>query len=347
MSQRTSPPKESSASLPLTSPDLEKIFRANPIAISIARLSDFRFIEANDGFVELTKYSRKELLGHSPEELGMVVNELSYKKLFTELRRRRSIKQRGMLLRIKGGTILHVLASYELITLQGEQCIVCAKQDVTNEMALQQSILLAAEEAQARLGQELHDGLCQELAAGTFMVELLLKSMSKRPADADLIENMQNISQVVKKATTETQGLASGLFPTSLSSKDITHALSELARNVSARSQVSCLFDCEKNFNAKDKIAGIHMYRIVQEAVRNAIQHGKATHIVIDMTSHADEYVITISDDGVGMPERVKKDGMGIGAMEYRSRLLNGSLNIRSRRPQGTIVTLTCPGTSH
>jgi len=346
MSERVNP-KESPSPLPLDTADLGKIFRANPIAISIARLSDFRFIEVNDSFLRLTKYERSQVLGKSPAELGMIVSGQSYKKMFTELRRRRSISQRGMLLRIAEGEILHVLVSYELITLHGERCILCAKQNITKEMALQQRILLAAEEAQARLGQELHDGLCQELAAGTFMVELLLKQMSKRPADADLIDNLRNISQVVRKATTETQGLASGLFPAALSAKDITHALSELARNVSARSGISCLFECEKNFSAPDKIAAIHMYRIVQEAVNNAIQHGKASRVVIDMNSQDDDYVITVSDNGGGMPERIKKDGMGLGAMEYRAQLLNGSLAIRSGRPHGTVVVLTCPGDSH
>ena len=98
-----------------------------------------------------------------------------------------------------------------------------------------------------------------------------------------------------------------------------------------------------------DAKVATHLFRITQEATRNAIRHGKAKHINICLDSADHEMVLSITDDGVGLPEPVRNsNGMGLRLMAYRADLIGATFNIE-RLPQGTRVTCALPvsGTTH
>jgi signal transduction histidine kinase len=92
-----------------------------------------------------------------------------------------------------------------------------------------------------------------------------------------------------------------------------------------------------------DVNVGAHLYRIAQEAITNAVRHGKARHINIRLDSTANEIVLTIVDDGIGLPENARNgDGLGLRTMAYRASLIGATFNIERLSSQGgTRVTCT------
>jgi signal transduction histidine kinase len=113
----------------------------------------------------------------------------------------------------------------------------------------------------------------------------------------------------------------------------------ELAAKTSERFEVSCLFRCEQPVMIHDTGTAMHLYRIAQEAVSNAIKHGKAKHIVIGLNHQEDVVALTVDDDGVGLPKPVPKtEGMGLRIMAYRARMIHGSFEVKGNDGGGTTV---------
>jgi signal transduction histidine kinase len=93
-----------------------------------------------------------------------------------------------------------------------------------------------------------------------------------------------------------------------------------------------------------DSTAAIHLYRIAQEAVSNAIKHGRANKIVISLRANEGQVVLTVSDNGTGVPaQAIRKNGMGLSIMKYRAQMIGGSVEIRGRPRAGTRVSCLFP----
>ena len=94
-----------------------------------------------------------------------------------------------------------------------------------------------------------------------------------------------------------------------------------------------------------DRAAQIHLYRIAQEAVRNAIRHGKARQIAIGLKTAANRIVLSVRDNGVGFPpDRREGKGLGLRIMEHRAGVLGGSMLVRKSHKAGTTVVCSIPG---
>ena len=106
----------------------------------------------------------------------------------------------------------------------------------------------------------------------------------------------------------------------------------------------SCRFRCDKPVPVNDTSLAINLYRIVQEAITNAIRHGKAKNIRIELVSNTYESILTVQSDGVDFPDvQDRNKGMGLKIMDYRAGIIDGSLNISKGADGGTIVTCLFP----
>ena len=223
------------------------------------------------------------------------------------------------------------------------QLIYASARDVTRQKRLEREVLEIVDLEKERLGRELHDGLCQTLAgiaalASTLSRKLALNSESTASADA------REINTLLNEAIGEARDLARGLGPLGLNEAGLDAMLETLALNIHDRFGVSCALesDCPPDCLCQEVKA--HLYRIAQEAVSNAVTHGRAQRIEISLGMKDGEGLLRIRDDGVGMPGGTgTADGAGMHTMAYRSRLIGGSLEVRRRTRRGTSVSCTFP----
>jgi signal transduction histidine kinase len=123
--------------------------------------------------------------------------------------------------------------------------------------------------------------------------------------------------------------------------------LQQLAANVSSRLKVDCRTECEPPVFIQENAMAIHLYRIAQEAVNNAVKHSKAGSILVRLSATADRVELSVTDDGVGIPlGPAQKDGMGLHIMHYRARMIGGTLSIVRGEKGGTVVSCVAPQSS-
>jgi len=222
---------------------------------------------------------------------------------------------------------------------RGRQRIFATARDVTRQKQQEREILEIADREKERLGRELHDGLCQTLAGIAALSSTLsrrLSAYSSPDVSAAAVEITQLLHETIKQA----RDLARGLAPYGLDEIGLDGALETLTLNVQQWFRVSCTLDCDHAFPKLGHETGLHLFRIAQEAVNNAITHGQPDRIEISLSTKDKEGMLSIRDDGEGFPgEADTLDGIGLYTLSYRARLIGASLDIRRLDPRGTAVT--------
>lgn len=214
---------------------------------------------------------------------------------------------------------------------------------------LQRELLEVSEREQRRFGQDLHDGLCQHLAATALAGQVLGEKLAAR--NLDEAKDARQVVDLIEDGIALSHQLAKGLHPVDMDATGLMQALQEFAGNTSELHKISCRFECESPVLIHDHTVAGHMYRIAQEAVRNAIKHGGARAIVIRLDTVEDGLLLSVEDDGVGIaPERVeqsasKRAGMGMRIMAHRSRVIGATFEVRPGDSRGTIVSCLLPAT--
>lgn len=214
--------------------------------------------------------------------------------------------------------------------------------EMAERRRLEEEILSVSEREQRRIGHELHDSLCQHLTgtalAGQVLGERLAAKSLPEAADAD------KVVELVEEGITLARNLARGLYPVEMEAEGLMAAFQDLADNMTKGARVRCVFECEAPVLMHDDAAATHLYRIAQEAVRNAIQHGKPKRIGITLAEQNGLVTLTVEDDGVGVPETAQKSGgLGVRIMAHRAAMIGGSFAIEPAATGGTIVTCSIP----
>jgi PAS domain S-box-containing protein len=211
--------------------------------------------------------------------------------------------------------------------------------DVTEERALERAMLDAAEHERQRIGADLHDGLGQELVG----ISLLLRSIKVADPHLDrgVADAISRAYAAVVQALRTTRSLARGMAPTGLDGVRLLDALEALAGRTTEQTGTAC--DVDRSGVATLDVeadAALHLYRIVQEAIANAVRHGKARRIRIRIVARP-WLQISICDDGRGFEVRgdAWSEGLGLRLMKYRMDLIGGRATISSR-PGDTRITL-------
>lgn len=226
-----------------------------------------------------------------------------------------------------------------------EQRTSALTREIAERERLEKETLEISEREQRRIGHDLHDGLCQHLTATAMAAQvaaqrLAAQSQSESEAVAELVH-------LIEDGITMTRDIAHGIAPLEMESAGLVTALRTLAENVSRMSKLACRVDCDGASPTVEGGAASHLYRITQESVNNALRHGKPRQIVISLSRVRDRAVLTIEDDGTGLPEHWQSGrGLGTRIMEHRAGLIGGVLSIEPNPTGGTLVTCTCPSSS-
>ena len=202
---------------------------------------------------------------------------------------------------------------------------------------LEKDLVRAGEREQQRIGQDLHDGLCQELAAiGCAAASLREDLEAKSPADAEAAHEIQDL---LKDAVVQARSLARGIFPVQMDGAGLSAALEDLTSSTSRLMQASVTFECTEDITISDPARATHLYRIAQEALSNALKHGQARHVKITLSGTGEKPCVTVTDDGTGFLA-VQPNGSGIGlkTMGYRARQVGGLLETGNNRQGGAFV---------
>lgn len=213
----------------------------------------------------------------------------------------------------------------------------------TESHRLERQILDISENERARLGQELHDGLCQDLVSLAFDANVLTNTLSARHRPEGPLA--RRLTDYLDRAITQCRQLAHGLFPVRLEIEGLPAALEQLAQATSERFQVRCQFVSRQPLRVAENVTAMHLYRIAQEALTNAIRHSRARTVTLQLKLQAGALQLSIEDDGIGLASvrDGKAKGLGLHIMHYRARAIGGTLRLDRGRQGGTLVTCSLP----
>jgi signal transduction histidine kinase len=207
---------------------------------------------------------------------------------------------------------------------------------------------LAPSDAVARerehLAYELHDGVCQQLAGISFLLAPLIGPvMQLDPGVARELEHIATLlRETIQTARTLTHDRAGG---TERESSDLQGALQVHAARLQAAHGVTIKVDATAlSSQPLSGIAVSELAKLAREAMRNAIRHGRARSIIVQLKDAGHDWQLEISDDGVGLPsDFTRRGGLGLRSMRQRAARLQGTLEIVRLEPRGTRLRVSWP----
>jgi PAS domain S-box-containing protein len=218
--------------------------------------------------------------------------------------------------------------------------------DVMERRRLEAEVLEISEREQRRMAQDLHDSLGQHLTGVAHLAEVLRAKLAEQaiPEAADAAR----LASLLDHAVDQTRTLARGILAVQLEADGLMSALEQLAAMVRELFRIDCYFECPQRVTIQDNVIATHVYRIAQEAVNNAIKHGRASQIKIELLKASEIITLMVQNDGLAVSKtRSCSKGIGLRIMRYRARLIGGSLTLHSDAERGTMLVCAFhpPGT--
>lgn len=219
--------------------------------------------------------------------------------------------------------------------------------DITDRRWLELSLLRASDAERQQLGADLHDDLGQQLAGLAYMAgalrDRLKTSLPHEAPQADAL------AQLARGATAQSRSLARGLHPVQFEEHGLIAALEELALHWQERHGIACGFQLRGSPPEREHWTELHLYRIAQEAIQNAVRHSGAKHVRVTLAATPRAHWLSVADDGCGFElaqPRVAVTGRGLRLMQYRTAIIGGEFSIRSRPDRGTRIACLFPNPS-
>jgi len=216
--------------------------------------------------------------------------------------------------------------------------------DISEQKYLEKALVMASENERREIGRDLHDALGQIITG----ISLLAKSLAKKlqTSSESLSEEAESIALLSMDAMTETKRLAYGAFPTELERQGLKTALLQILENTRHLHKIETHFSAPSAWQPLENSTELHLYRIAQESVANAIKHGRPKNIYLTLERVAGNVTLTIRDDGSGIPAKRNPNriSMGLDIMRHRASLISGTVTIRRAKRGGTEVICCISG---
>lgn len=314
--------------------------------------------EVNPATEHIFGYAQKELIGQNINILMPSPyrdDHDSYISNYLRTRKGRIIgRGRETAARRKDGTVFPIDVSVSQI--DEERLFMAIVRDISDRKELQRHVLEIAENEHLRIGQELHDSAQQSLLGLNLVAKSMAKeigairdlseahSLSVKPEIHDRSRRLHGLMGTLQtglaQTSNEIHGIARSLFPVTLDVQGLTAALAAIAERVNTTSNIiQCTFRIDGKFLLRDKTKGLHLLRIAQEAVNNAIKHSQCNQIEMRLSSGDGRLHLEVCDNGVGFDSNeIGRKGMGMRTMKYRADMIEASLNIARAAEGGTCV---------
>jgi PAS domain S-box-containing protein len=238
--------------------------------------------------------------------------------------------------------------------------------DVSDQKELQAHVLEVASGEQRRIGQELHDGIQQELTGLSLFASALSSllenaqpvNIGASPRQALTEIDFERIAQTVAKLSAGLRDtnnhvcdLSHRIMPVQIDAEGLRSALEELAKATNEIDEACCYFEFSGTGTVANNSIATQLYRITQESISNALKHGLADEIVISLSQNSDQIILVVSDNGSGIctqntfSSTTEGDSIGIRMMKYRASTIGGVMQIDVNNGIGTTVRCTVPAT--
>lgn len=239
----------------------------------------------------------------------------------------------------------------------GQECWIClnvsplrnnagavlSHEDKTTQRQLEHEILEISEREKRRIGQDLHDGVCQHLSGVSMIARSLADRLAKKLPEEGC--EVLELSEMIQYGGDQVRAISRGLYPVELDSGGLAGALQELATSASKR--VPTFFNCRDEIDVPNVELSTNLYRIAQEAVNNALRHAKPRRISIILRLTQTQLILAVEDDGVGIPaDNDSQTGMGLHIMRYRASSLGARLDFGNTPTGGAWVRCLLPASA-
>lgn len=224
----------------------------------------------------------------------------------------------------------------ELLAMNSE-----LERTMAQRQQLERELLEISEREKRRIGEDLHDMVCQELTATALFLKSSAKKLAKENPGA--AETLEQSAQTVNRNVVIARELAGGLQAIELTASGLKNALRDLAAQACENTGIKCHFKCARGVRVPDETAALHLYRVAQEAVTNAIKHSGAKNVLISLDQDPKHVCVSVQDDGKGFALRKRRKGLGLHMMRYRANALGGELKVERRRTGGMDITCVIP----
>ncbi|MCX4189082.1 PAS domain S-box protein [Methylophaga sp. OBS3] len=324
---------------------LRAIIDANPDMMFIED-HERKLTHTNRSFEALTGLDQKQALGMPSEDVfsrsfSSLTSNMSWKILQGEAG---LLREEVWIRKPDDSAMLFDLVKAPMRDIEGNiRGVISIGRDITEQREVEAELVTITEDQQRSIGQELHDGVGQKVVGISFLAKSL--SQVLKPKLPDMADKAETLATQVNEVISEIRRLARGLLPIEIESNGLNAALESFSRNTSKTFNVDCQYKPDGEVLLQDRIVSLHLFRIVQEAVNNAIRHGKATQIDVMLKVRPNLLSLTIKDNGQGFDHEIyqqgnKLSGVGLQSMVYRAKLIKAKVSFSKPADQGFIVTV-------
>lgn len=202
-----------------------------------------------------------------------------------------------------------------------------------------QSMLKAEDMERKRIAKDLHDGLGQNLTAAQLYLDGVIAGTEY---DNERDEKLKKARLFLHKGLEECRSISHNLIPKTIDDLGLLAALKQLTDNLNQISEIGIQFISNTNTNDFPINTSLNLYRMIQEALNNAIKYSKASQITVQLLKFEDIYTVTIEDDGVGFDLKLKLEEKTFGLQSFLNRceLIHAKLNIDTQPGKGTVISI-------
>ncbi|MFU8812328.1 MAG: PAS domain S-box protein [Balneolaceae bacterium] len=244
--------------------------------------------------------------------------------------------------RRKDGSTFPMYLAVSEVKLPDSHIFTGIVRDISEQRRLEQEVLRISEHERRRIGQDLHDGLGQMLTGIGLIAKNFVRRLEKETHSET--DTAVEITKLIREADEYARGLARGLIPVEFDKGGLRAALERLQTNAMKLFRIELRLEIGGEPEFDDATQAIHLYRIAQEAVSNAVKHGRASKVTIHLAATGQHIRLRVTDNGRGFDEQWDKEGgLGVRIMQFRARLIGGNLEISNLKNEGAVITCTVP----
>lgn len=322
------------------------LFKQNPIPMFIYDPDTLIFSAVNEASLQKYNYEEQEMIGLSIKEIRPKSEIEHLKKILNEYSNDDRSTFHEAIHQTKDGKKLIVEISSSNIFYKGKKQRLVIANDITEQRKAEEraisAIIEGEERERQRIAKELHDGLGQYLSASNMNLKSVYEDLENIPEQLD--STFEAGLKFLKHAILETRNISQNLMPKAIQDYGLELAAESLTNHLRNSQDIDVYFYSNLNgVELPDKVQ-INLYRILQEALNNAIKHGEPKKIEVQLAYSEGEILLTIEDNGKGFDKQeTNGTGIGIRSMKTRVGAMSANLDIVSNKGRGTIVSVVVP----